>query len=235
VTRHGVARDGALDLLRGYFLFMIVVNHLRFKENLLYALTGRQLLFVTAAEGFILVSGFLVGKVRGGEARTAGLGAATRRLLRRAETLALWSALLTLLLRGLSALTDYWPQIHGYDEGGSWLAWIAGAVTLRKTYGDHNLLAGYALYMAAAPLGLYLMMRGRTLVFLALSAVLWAASYRFELHWTGAFHVDGSWQILFVIGMVLGYHEAAISRRWQALTPRARRVIFVAAGVLTAA
>ena len=58
-------RDLALDMLRGYFLVIIMVDHLRYAVNPLYYLSGRQALWVTAAEGFVLVSGYLVGKLRG--------------------------------------------------------------------------------------------------------------------------------------------------------------------------
>src|SRR5690349_10949203 len=91
-------RDLAIDLLRGYFMSVVVVDHLRFRENLLYALTGHMQLWVTAAEGFVLVSGFLVGRRRGGEARRFGLAGPARLLLRRSLILALWNVLVTLVL-----------------------------------------------------------------------------------------------------------------------------------------
>src|SRR6185369_9293902 len=93
------SRDLALDLLRGYFLVVIMIDHLRYAANPLYLVSGRQSLWVTAAEGFILISGFLVGMLRGDEARTAGLASATRHLVRRAGVLALWCAVLTIAFR----------------------------------------------------------------------------------------------------------------------------------------
>ena len=59
------SRDLALDLLRGYFLVVIMIDHLRYAVNPLYLVSGRQSLWVTAAEGFVLISGFLVGMLRG--------------------------------------------------------------------------------------------------------------------------------------------------------------------------
>lgn len=220
-----IQRDLALDLLRGYFLFVIVVDHMRFVVNPLYYLSGKMSLWVSAAEGFVLVSGFLVGKLRGDQARTRGLAVASRHLLRRAGTLALWCALLTISYRVISEALGHWPEVPNWDEPGSLLDWILGAVVLRRTYGDHNLLALYALYMLAAPLGLYLMMRGRTAVFLLASALLWAASFRFWLRWSSSVQADASWQLLFALGMAAGFHEARIAARWAALSSGARRAL----------
>jgi hypothetical protein len=218
-------RDLALDLLRGYFLFIILVDHLRYAVNPLYFLSGRQSLWVTAAEGFVLVSGFLVGKLRGAEARALGLGVAARHVLRRAAVLALWCAMLTIAYRVVSVGTGYWPEVPNWDEPGSLLDWIGGALVLRRTYGDHNLLAAYALFMLAAPLGLYAMLRGRTLVFLAASALLWAVSFRYRLRWSNSVQADACWQLLFALGMTAGFHQERLAARWSARSARSREMI----------
>src|SRR5262245_57101775 len=127
-------RDLALDLLRGYFLFIILVDHLRFAVNPLYYLSGHQALWVTAAEGFVLVSGFLVGKLRGGQARERGLAAASRHLLRRAAVLALWCAILTISYRIISETTGYWPEVPNADAPGGLTDWILGGGVLRRTH-----------------------------------------------------------------------------------------------------
>lgn len=228
-------RDLALDMLRGYFLFIIMVDHLRYATNPLYFLSGRQALWVTAAEGFVLVSGFLVGKLRGAQARAQGLRAASLHLLRRAATLGLWCALLTILFRTISEATGYWPEVPNWDEPGRLLDWIGGALVLRRTYGDHNLLAAYALFMAAAPLALYAMLRRRTLVFLGASALIWAVSFRYHLRWSSSVQADASWQFLFALGMAGGFHADRLSRRWSALSPAGRRAILGAAGALSVA
>src|SRR6185295_17340977 len=96
--------------------------------NPLYLVSGKQSLWVTAAEGFVLISGFLVGMLRGDEARTAGIGAASKHLLRRAAVLALWSALLTIGFRAISEATGYWPDVPNADAPGSLGSYALGAV-----------------------------------------------------------------------------------------------------------
>lgn len=229
------SRDLALDLLRGYFLVVIMIDHLRYATNPLYVVSGRQSLWVTAAEGFVLISGFLVGMLRGDEARTAGLAPAARHLLRRAGVLALACALLTIAFRAISELTDYWPDVPNADAPGSLLGETLGAVMLRRTYGDHNLLAAYALFLAAAPLAFAAMLRGYTWLVGAASLLLWAAAYRYRLVWSNSVQADLCWQLLFMIGVMAGFHHAALARRWQALSPRARGAVLALVGAASLA
>lgn len=229
------SRDLALDLLRGYFLVVIMIDHLRYATNPLYLLSGRQSLWVTAAEGFVLVSGFLVGRLRGDEARTAGLAPAARHLLRRAGVLALACALLTIALRAISWATGYWPDVPNADAPGSLLDYALGAVILRRTYGDHNLLAGYALFLAAAPLALTAMLRGYTWLVTAASLVLWAAAYRYQLVWSDSVQADLCWQLLFMIGVAAGFHHAALDSWWSARSSGTRRAILATAAAASLA
>lgn len=53
------------DLLRGYFLIVILLNHLSFYPNGLSLLTGESMLYASTAEGFFVVSGIVLGIIRG--------------------------------------------------------------------------------------------------------------------------------------------------------------------------
>jgi hypothetical protein len=229
------SRDLALDLLRGYFLVVIMIDHLRFATNPLYLVSGHQALWITAAEGFVVISGFLVGMLRGDEARTAGLGPASRHLLRRAGVLALWCALLTIAFRAISEATGYWPAVPNADAPGALLDYALGAAIVRRTYGDHNLLAAYALFLAAAPLALAAMLRGYTWLVAGASLLLWAAAYRYRLVWSNSVQADLCWQLLFMAGVIAGFHHAALARRWNQLPGRARAVIIAAGAALSLA
>jgi hypothetical protein len=230
VTQHG-SRDLSLDLLRGYFLVVIMIDHLRFFTNPLYLVSGAQSLWVTAAEGFVLISGFLVGMLRGDQARREGIAAASRHLLRRAGVLALWCALLTIGFRAISSATGYWPDVPNADAPGSLVDYALGAVVLRRTYGDHNLLAAYAVFLAAAPLALAAMLRGYTLLVVAGSLALWVVAYRYQLVWSNSVQADLCWQVLFVIGMVGGFHRARLASYWASARPRAQRAILIGAAI----
>src|ERR687885_566562 len=101
-------RDLRLDFLRGFAVFAMIVDHLG-SASWLYPLTGGNVFFVSrvahaagrvrgapnarptrdvsAAEGFVLISGLLVGIVYGDIVRREGLKAATLKALARAWSL----------------------------------------------------------------------------------------------------------------------------------------------------
>ena len=58
-------RIDAFDYLRGFFIVVIVIDHLWSFPSLWTFLTGEARLWMTAAEGFVLISGFLIGFIRG--------------------------------------------------------------------------------------------------------------------------------------------------------------------------
>ena len=60
-----VGRIVSLDLMRGWFLIIIILDHLTYFPNGLTFLTGDSRLAVSAAEGFFIISGLVLGIVRG--------------------------------------------------------------------------------------------------------------------------------------------------------------------------
>ena len=92
-----VGRIVSLDLMRGWFLVIIILDHLTYFPNGLTFLTGDSRLAVSAAEGFFIISGLVLGIVRGAKLRRQPLAAATRLLWKRAGTLYLTSIIVTML------------------------------------------------------------------------------------------------------------------------------------------
>lgn len=56
-------RIEALDILRGLFLVVILINHIALFPNIFMLFTGKSELWFSAAEGFMTVSGVLVGYI----------------------------------------------------------------------------------------------------------------------------------------------------------------------------
>ena len=67
-------RDRRLDLLRGYCVFAMTVDHLDV-PTWLYWFTGGNRFFVSAAEGFVFISGLVMGLVYRPLTEHQGLGA----------------------------------------------------------------------------------------------------------------------------------------------------------------
>src|SRR5215472_16183094 len=57
----GNKRDLRVDFLRGFCIFAMVVDHFG-GDSWLYAITGGNRFYVSAAEGFIFISGFIMGQ-----------------------------------------------------------------------------------------------------------------------------------------------------------------------------
>src|SRR5438132_5535044 len=79
-------RDLRVDFLRGFCVFAMVVDHIG-GDSWLYALTGGNRFYVSAAEGFIFISGLVMGQAYHAKVERSGLVEAMLEALRRARTL----------------------------------------------------------------------------------------------------------------------------------------------------
>src|SRR5438105_5100872 len=89
-------RDLRLDLLRGFCIFAMVVDHFG-GDSWLYAITGGNRFYVSAAEGFIFISGFIMGQAYRAKRDKSGLPAAMGEALKRARTLYVATMAVTLI------------------------------------------------------------------------------------------------------------------------------------------
>lgn len=225
------SRDYRLDLLRGFFVFAMVVDHFG-GDSLLTAISGNNQFLVSAAEGFVFVSGLLMGIVYGGRARRLGLAAGVKAVLHRAAVLYITVVSLTLAFVGLYLFTDLplWMDRSGGLGVEKPLHAVVGTLTLHYSYHATDILLIYVLLVGAAPLALYLLTTGRTAHLMAGSWLLWAlyqvAPEQAAVPWTVANSVSfpfAAWQALFYTGLVLGYHRARLApltralRRWPAV------------------
>src|SRR4051794_13567282 len=98
-------RDLRLDFLRGFAVLAMVVDHIG-GPSWLYAITGGNKFYTSAAEGFIFISGLLVGVVYGRLVLRDGFVVGMRKALERAAVLYLLTVGVTLPLLVLSELLD---------------------------------------------------------------------------------------------------------------------------------
>jgi hypothetical protein len=210
-----VGRDPRLDLLRGFCVFAMIVDHIG-GVSWLYVLTGGNTGPVTAAEGFVFLSGLVLGIVSRKRVDRDGIVAAVRSALGRAWTLYALSVVLTLIFVGLTAGTALaiWVDRSLLGEVESWVMLIESVVLLRFTWHGTDILALYALLLAAAPLAVALLAWGQTWRLLASSWALWllfqVAPERAVIPWTiehATTFPFAAWQLLFVHALALGFHR----------------------------
>ena len=82
-----IERIRAFDLMRGFFLIVILLDHLAYYPSGLDIFTGRGLLYISTAEGFFAISGLVLGIVRGRKLLNKPLRTAAKLLLKRSVQL----------------------------------------------------------------------------------------------------------------------------------------------------
>ena len=210
-------RDLRLDLLRGFCVFAMIIDHIG-GSSWLYGLTGGNRWLVSAAEGFVFLSGLTMGLVYREKLRRFGLRSAARAALRRAGTLYLLTVALTLIFTALARLTDLALWTDRALATGEPAELVVGALTLHYTYHGSDILALYTLLVAAAPLVFFLLDEGYTAYVVAGSWLLWLGYQLFPeqlaIPWTirnASYFPLAAWQVLFVGGLVLGWHRRAVA------------------------
>jgi len=228
-------RDLRIDLLRGYFVLAMVVDHVR-GASPLWFLTGGNRFYVSAAEGFILTSGLVAGLVYHHLIERDGIGPALRKVLSRAGTLYLLTIGLTLLFLPISELL-YMPWAEGVDLS-SPIGFVVSVLTLHRTYYLVDVMLLYTVLFLIAPVAFILLSRGKTWVLLSGSWLLWGLYQFFPDYVSLPWPIAGNylfqlaaWQVLFFTGLALGRHHDRIP----VLGKRTTRFLLIMTGLLTVA
>lgn len=203
------ARILTLDLLRGYFLLVVLIDHARFFPSIFELGTGRGEMWASAAEGFFIISGLLVGYVYGPRMVRSVLSTA-KRMWKRAFLLYALTVLLTFLFVWWGNASDVARVKEGLWTQPALGEFLYKTLTLQYYYGWADFLPYYALFMAWAPIALYAIIRGKAWAVLAISGFIW-------LFRGGSFEL--SWQLLFMGSMVAGWYLPAIEAKVRALAP----------------
>jgi hypothetical protein len=210
-----VGRDPRLDLLRGFCVFAMIVDHIG-GTSWLYTITGGNRGPVTAAEGFVFLSGLVFGIVSRQRLQRAGFRAAVFSTLARAWTLYRLTVALTLIFVSLTVATslNLWVDRALFGEVTSWTSLVVSIVLVHFTWHGTNILALYTLLLAAAPIALFLLSEGRWRALLAGSWVFWflyqLSPEQAWLPWPiahGEAFPFAPWQALFVSALTLGFHR----------------------------
>lgn len=217
-------RIATFDLLRGFFLVVIILNHLYYYPSGLDWLTGRGNLYVSSAEGFFLISGIMLGLVRGRKLIAQPLAAASKLIALRAFQLYLALLVLTIGFTLIAWLLVDNPGLKsGYAPANTpLLELIWNTLTMQYTYGWVDFLRLYVIFMLATPLALWLLRRGWWYVVLIASGLVWSLFPDLNTFNHEFLYMPVSWQLVFFCGVVIGFHWPEITQIWQRITPRVR-------------
>lgn len=217
------------DLLRGYFLLSIILNHLYWYPNGLDWVASRGELFVTAAEGFFLISGIILGIVRGSKLADKPFRLAAGLLLKRGVQLYITSIVLMLIF----TILGWWffmdnPGLKSGIRPINEPFWnvLAGAMSFQYIYGWADYLRLYSLFILISPVALWLLRRGKWYIVIASSILLWmlfpaagTSPYPDELL------MPIAWQVIFFSGFTIGFHWNDITRWWSSRSQKLRQTV----------
>lgn len=205
----------AFDLLRGFFLLVIMIDHIELYPNLWDFFTGKGRLWVSAAEGFFFISGLLIGMIYKRRLHL-GMKFIFKKLWARAAQLYLVGVGFTFLYVSWVVFTHHAPIKDALPIPFPWRHYIPQALLMRFTYGWADFLVRFAILMFIAPFVFYLLSRGKW--WLALIGI-WTAWFFRGQGFTLA------WQLLFNMGIVIGYYWQPIRERFRALSSSRQKLI----------
>ncbi|MBT2532621.1 OpgC domain-containing protein [Arthrobacter sp. ISL-48] len=233
------ARDSRVDFLRGLAIVFVVVNHLGM-TSLFQLLTQETIGFVSGAELFVLFSGLVVGMVYGPRVAddfgtVVDLTSRRAAKLYMVALVVLLGVFLVSLLPivHVDALTTYLDQgtgEAGHGSAGRTYNLYAGMESLFQfpvpaqvvpgifllQFGpwQFNVMGLYVILLLLSPLVLAALNRGKTLWVLAATLMLYAVGTVTRARLLPSQFEDSFpllvWQVLFVIGLVAGFHQRSV-------------------------
>lgn len=192
------------DLLRGFFIIVIIVDHLQFWPSPLQYFTGQGRLWSSAAEGFFIISGLLIGYLRAYKEAHKPLLSISKKLWLRAAMLYAWCIGITFFVVAITPLLpgngQMLPKLPDADQVTSLPVYIWNVVSTNYASDWIYFLRLYAILLAVTPLFLFLIRKKLWWVALVGSLLLYLASLTFQLQ-EAAFQ----WQILFIGAAFIGW------------------------------
>lgn len=201
----------ALDYLRGFFILVIIIDHVSRWPSLMIIFSGKAFLWATAAEGFVLISGLLVGYIRGYKSKHKSIKEPSIVLIKRAFKLYAWAALANFIY---TLAIWYLPLVGGSPgskvASGDYVQLAIDSIMLQNISPWIYFLKIYAVYLLVAPVIIYMLKKGYSRLTLLIVFIV----YSFGL-------ILGNelmqWQLLFFGAAIAGYHLDMIKRRFHSL------------------
>jgi hypothetical protein len=223
----GSDRDLRIDFLRGLVMLVLVVIHIEV-VSLLSFLVWERVGLISGGEGFVILTGVVLGMVSRKRVETRGWSYAVSRLVERAVQLYRVNVALIVSIFLLTPLpflntlevrtfTDRFagithPLFPALYEG---FYTVVGRVLLLRA-GPHQtqILGLYVVLLLLTPVVLWMLARGRAGLLLTLSWIVYFAGKMAPSNVTGAQFENAFplliWQVLFVHGLAAGYHRAVV-------------------------
>lgn len=215
----GLSRIFALDYLRGFFIIVIIVDHLWRWPSLFQFISGRGELWASAAEGFVIISGLLVGYIRGYKNKNKPLKEIATLLISRGAMLYIWMIITTVCLVTASWFLDFKGEMaHIPIPPGEWSLLITTVLRLDYVHTLTHFLYLYAIFLVIAPAVIWLLRRNQAWIVAIVSILAWLYGVHYSIEWM-------QWQLLFFLPSIAGFYLESLLTRYYALSLPVRKTI----------
>lgn len=212
-------RIEALDYLRGYFIVVIIIDHLERWPSLLSVFTGKGLLWSNASDGFVITAGLLVGYIRGFKARNTPFGSIAKKLFMRSFWLYVWSVLATVLLFSFAALFPIPENVPQYNFASlGFFELVKKAILLDYIHPWVYFLHLYTIYLLLSIGAVWLLRRNFWWIIALLIGAAFIYTHFFNSAWVERIP-------LFFIPVIVGYYLEPIKARVTALSRRRMQLL----------
>jgi hypothetical protein len=207
-------RMQSLDYLRGFFILIIITDHLWRWPNIFQYVSGRGELWVSAAEGFVIISGLLVGYVRGRKGLNLPMSEISKKLIKRGAVLYIWAFITTVLLVAASWYLTFRSNIAfvPYTQS-DWGGLLRDVLLLQYTHSLTHFLYLYAIFLILSPLFIWLLRIRLWHLAVAISFLGWFIGVVTSNEWL-------QWQVLFFIPAIVGFNLEPTLRWLRKIPPR---------------
>ncbi|MCH9739574.1 MAG: OpgC domain-containing protein [Epsilonproteobacteria bacterium] len=222
----GGKRDLRVDFIRGFVMLILIAVHINMTSFYNY-IAWERFGVVTGAEGFVMLSGLILGLLSKLRMEHDGFGSTINKqynrafLLYRTSLIVILSVLIIDFIPFIDAhvamtFTTYAGKVYNLYPDLSLFAKYHDMIVAKffmLRYGPHQfqILGLYVILLMLSPFVLWLLSKNRVGLVLALSWIIYFGNNGFHVRPTGAqfeyaFPVL-TWQVLFVHGLVIGYYR----------------------------
>lgn len=209
----------SLDYLRGYFVLVIIIDHLSRFPSMWAVITGEGRLWVTAAEGFVMISGLLIGYVRGRRGLKHPMSDIAKKLLLRAATLYIWTIIMTVIYAAITWYATFISPLPWFNSPEKdWWYMLQHLWTLEMPHPWIHFLALYTIFLTLSVGAVILMRRRLTWLLVVLSLITYGVGIQLGSEWM-------QWQVLFFLPAAVGFYLDTIRNWWTQLQTHTRHTI----------
>ncbi len=179
------------------------------------------MLWSSSAEGFVIISGFLIGYVRGYKGLKTSFTTIALKLIKRAAILYIAMILASIVYVAIEWSDKVWSMPYTpipNDGPRDWGTIIWGFANLEHPHTWVHFLALYSIFLLLAVGAVWLLRRRQPFLLALLSMVVYTFGQFQDIQWM-------KWQLLFFIPAIAGFYFEALKVWWRSLSVKNTRTL----------